>query len=68
MDSGYWRQGDIRAILRINYPRGSVSKLSPDPEREKWIKFKTDYWAGETGYLEITTNRDHPEGYSQFSV
>ena len=45
-----------------NYPRrGTVyPKSSPDPEREKWINFKTDYWAGETGYLEITTNRDHP--------
>ncbi len=57
--------GDKGTTVRYsvwNYPRkGTVyKKSSPDPMVEKWINFKTDYWAGETGYLEITTNRDHP--------
>ena len=45
-----------------NYPRrGTVyPKSSPEPSSLKWYSFKTNYWAGETGYLEITTNRDHP--------
>jgi len=57
--------GDKGATVRYsvwNYPRrGTVyPKSSPEPTAEKWIRFKTDYWAGETGYLEVTTNRDHP--------
>jgi len=57
--------GDKGASVRYsvwNYPRrGTVyPKSSPEPTSEKWIRFKTDYWAGETGYLEVTTNRDHP--------
>ena len=57
--------GDKGTTVRYsvwNYPRrGTVyQKSSPEPTVEKWIRFKTDYWAGETGYLEITTNRDHP--------
>lgn len=57
--------GDKNATVRYsvwNYPRrGTVyKKSSPEPTAEKWIRFKTDYWAGETGYLEVTTNRDHP--------
>ena len=45
-----------------NYPRrGTVyPKSSPEPSSLKWYSFKTNYWAGDTGYLEITTNRDHP--------
>ena len=45
-----------------NYPRrGTVyPKSSPEPSSFKWYNFKTDYWEGETGYLEITTSRDHP--------
>ena len=57
--------GDKSATVRYsvwNYPRrGTVyPKSSPEPTAEKWVRFKTDYWAGETGYLEVTTNRDHP--------
>lgn len=57
--------GDKGSVVRYsvwNYPRkGTVYKRSsPDPLTEKWIKFNADYWAGETGYLEVTTNRDHP--------
>ena len=57
--------GDKGATVRYsvwNYPRrGTVyPKSSPEPTAEKWVRFKTDYWAGETGYLEVTTNRDHP--------
>ena len=57
--------GDKGASVRYsvwNYPRrGTVyPKSSLDPTAEKWIRFKTDYWSGETGYLELTTNRDHP--------
>ena len=57
--------GDQGTTVRYsvwNYPRrGTVYKRSsPDPLAEKWINFKTNYWAGETGYLEVTTNRDHP--------
>ncbi|MBT3666641.1 MAG: DUF1553 domain-containing protein [Opitutae bacterium] len=57
--------GDKGTTVRYsvwNYPRrGTVyQKSSPEPTIEKWIRFKTDYWAGETGYLEVTTNRDHP--------
>ena len=57
--------GDKSATVRYsvwNYPRrGTVyPKSSPEPTAEKWIRFKTDYWAGETGYLEVTTNRNHP--------
>jgi hypothetical protein len=57
--------GDKSATVRYsvwNYPRrGTVyPKSSPEPTASKWIRFKTDYWAGETGYLEVTTNRDHP--------
>ena len=57
--------GDKGSSVRYsvwNYPRrGTVyPKSSPEPTAEKWIRFKTDYWAGETGYLEVTTNRDHP--------
>jgi hypothetical protein len=37
-----------------------TQKSSPDPTEEKWIRFKMDYWAEETGYIEVTTNRDHP--------
>ena len=45
-----------------NYPRkGTVyPKSSPEPSSLKWYSFKTKYWAGETGYIEITTNRDQP--------
>ena len=45
-----------------NYPRrGTVyPKSSPEPSSFKWYNFKTNYWEGETGYLEITTSRDHP--------
>ena len=45
-----------------NYPRrGTVyPKSSPEPSSIKWYNFKTNYWEGETGYLEITTSRDHP--------
>lgn len=45
-----------------NYPRrGTVyPKSSPEPSSLKWYRFNTNYWAGETGYIEITTNRDHP--------
>ena len=28
--------------------------------QEKWISWNTKYWAGDEGYLEATTNRDHP--------
>ena len=57
--------GDKEASVRYsvwNYPRkGTVyPKSSPEPKLEKWIRFKTDYWAGETGYLELTTNGNHP--------
>ena len=57
--------GDKGSVVRYsvwNYPRkGTVyQRSSPDPLAEKWIKFNADYWAGETGYLEVTTNRDHP--------
>jgi len=57
--------GDKGTTVRYsvwNYPRrGTVyPKSSPEPTAEKWIRFKTDYWTGETGYLEVTTNRDHP--------
>ena len=57
--------GDKGASVRYsvwNYPRkGTVyPKSSPEPKIEKWIRFKTDYWAGETGYLELTTNGNHP--------
>ena len=57
--------GDKGATVRYsvwNYPRrGTVyPKSSPDPTLEKWIRFKTDYWAGETGYIEVTTSRNHP--------
>ena len=57
--------GDKGTTVRYsvwNYPRrGTVyQKSSPEPKVEKWIRFKTDYWAGETGYLEVTTSRDHP--------
>ena len=43
-----------------NYPRrGTVyPKSSPEPSSLKWYRFNTNYWAGETGYIEITTNRD----------
>ena len=37
------------------YPKGS-----PDAGQEKWISWNTKYWAGDEGYLEATTNRDHP--------
>jgi hypothetical protein len=45
-----------------NYPRrGTVyPKGSPDPNQEKWINWNTKYWSGDEGYLEATTNRDHP--------
>ncbi len=57
--------GDKGTTVRYsvwNYPRrGTVyQKSSPESTVEKWIRFNTDYWAGETGYLEVTTNRDHP--------
>ena len=57
--------GDKGASVRYsvwNYPRkGTIyKKLSPDPTGEKWLSFNTDYWKGETGYLEINTNRNHP--------
>jgi hypothetical protein len=57
--------GDKGVTVRYsvwNYPRrGTVyPKSSPDPTEEKWIRFKMDYWAEETGYIEVTTNRDHP--------
>ncbi|MDG1325393.1 MAG: DUF1553 domain-containing protein, partial [Opitutales bacterium] len=57
--------GDKGTTVRYsvwNYPRrGTVyPKSSPEPTVEKWLRFKTDYWEGETGYLEVTTNRDHP--------
>ena len=57
--------GDKGTTLRYvvwNYPRrGTVyPKGSPDPDQEKWISWNTKYWAGDEGYLEATTNRDHP--------
>ena len=57
--------GDKGGTLRYvvwNYPRkGTVyPKGSPDPNQEKWINWNTKYWAGDTGYLEATTSRDHP--------
>lgn len=57
--------GDKGTTVRYsvwNYPRrGTVyQKSSPEPTEEKWIRFKMDYWAEETGYIEVTTNRDHP--------
>ena len=57
--------GDKGTTLRYvvwNYPRrGTVyPKGSPDPSQEKWISWNTKYWAGDEGYLEATTNRDHP--------
>jgi len=57
--------GDAGSSLRYsvwNYPRrGTVyPKRSPEPSSLKWYSFNTNYWAGETGYIEITTNRDHP--------
>tara|TARA_Y100000588_G_scaffold56098_1_gene53727 strand:- start:14846 stop:18898 length:4053 start_codon:yes stop_codon:yes gene_type:complete len=57
--------GDKGTALRYvvwNYPRrGTVyPKGSPDPNQEKWINWNTKYWAGDQGYLEATTNRDHP--------
>lgn len=57
--------GDKGTTLRYvvwNYPRrGTVyPKGSPDPNQEKWINWNTKYWSGDDGYLEATTNRDHP--------
>jgi hypothetical protein len=57
--------GDKGTTLRYvvwNYPRrGTVyPKGSPDPNQEKWINWNTKYWSGDEGYLEATTNRDHP--------
>ena len=57
--------GDKGTTLRYvvwNYPRrGTVyPKGSPDPMQEKWINWNTKYWSGDEGYLEATTNRDHP--------
>ena len=57
--------GDKGTTLRYSvwsYPRrGTVyPKSSPDPNQEKWINWNTKYWAGDEGYLEATTNRDHP--------
>ena len=57
--------GDKGTTLRYvvwNYPRrGTVyPKSSPDPNTEKWINWNTKYWSGDTGYVEATTNRDHP--------
>lgn len=57
--------GDKGTTLRYvvwNYPRrGTVyPKGSPDPNQEKWINWNTKYWSGDQGYLEATTNRDHP--------
>jgi hypothetical protein len=57
--------GDKGTTLRYvvwNYPRrGTVyPKGSPDPNQEKWISWNTKYWSGDEGYLEATTNRDHP--------
>ena len=45
-----------------NYPRrGTVyPKSSPEPSSLKWYRFNTNYWAGETGYIELNTNRNHP--------
>ena len=57
--------GDEGTTLRYsvwNYPRkGTIyKKLSLDPSAEKWFRFNTDYWEGETGYIEINTSRNHP--------
>ena len=62
LDSGYWRQGSVCSILRmeLSEKRNGIPKILPEPKIEKWIRFKTDYWAGETGYLELTTNGNHP--------
>jgi hypothetical protein len=66
-DGNVWIRaiGDKGSTLRYvvwNYPRrGTVyPKGSPDPKQEKWISWNTKYWSGDEGYLEATTNRDHP--------
>ena len=66
-DGNVWIRaiGDKGTTLRYvvwNYPRrGTVyPKGSPDPNQEKWINWNTKYWSGDEGYLEATTNRDHP--------
>ena len=66
-DGNLWLRviGDKDSSFRYsvwNYPRrGTVyPKSSPEPSSLKWYSFKTNYWAGETGYIEITTNRDQP--------
>lgn len=57
--------GDENSTIRYvvwNYPRkGTVyPKTAPDQDNEKWITWNTDYWDGETGYVEATTDRNHP--------
>jgi len=66
-DGNIWLRviGDEDSSFRYsvwNYPRrGTVyPKSSPEPSSLKWYSFKTNYWAGETGYIEITTSRDQP--------
>ena len=44
-----------------NYPEGVLfTQILPEPSSLKWYRFNTNYWAIETGYIELNTNRNHP--------